>query len=57
MIYALRVHLKISFQILISMGQSTVRFLPKKIYTDTETLGLVYNKLKIVHNYAYKTRR
>ena len=29
------------------MGQSTVRFLPKKNYTDTETLGLVYNKFKI----------
>ena len=39
------------------MGQSTVRFLPKKNNTDTETLRLVYNKLKIVLNYANKTRR
>ena len=39
------------------MGQSTVRFLPKKNKTDTETLGLVYNKYKIVNNYANKTRR
>ena len=28
------------------MGQSTVRFLPKKNNTDTETLRLVYNKFK-----------
>ena len=56
MIYALRVHLKINFK-LILMGQSTVRFLPKKNNTDTETLRLVYNKFKIVHNYANKTRR
>jgi len=27
------------------MGQSTVRFLPKKNNTDTETLRLVYNEL------------
>jgi len=39
------------------MGQSTVRFLPKKNDTDTETLGLVYNKFKIDHNHADKTRR
>ena len=26
------------------MGQGTVRFLPKKNSTDTETLRLVYNK-------------
>ena len=39
------------------MGQSTVRFLPKKNNTDTETLHLVYNKLKIEHNHAHKTRR
>ena len=39
------------------MGQSTVRFLPKKNNTDTEILGLVYNKCKIDHNYANKTRR
>ena len=38
------------------MGQSTVRFLPKKKNTDTETLRLVYNKLKIDHNHADKTR-
>ena len=43
--------------LLISMGQSTVRFLPKKKDTDTETLRLVYNKFKIVNNYANKTRR
>ena len=29
------------------MGQSTVRFLPKKNNADTETLRLVYNKFKI----------
>ena len=39
------------------MGQSTVRFLPKKNNTDTELLGLVYNQFKIDHNYAAKTRR
>ena len=39
-----------------SMGQSTVRYLPKKNNTDTETLRLVYNKFKIDHNYANKTR-
>ena len=39
------------------MGKSIVRFLPKKNNTDTETLRLVYNKFKIVHNYANKTRR
>ncbi len=55
MIYALRVHLKINF-IQIFMGQSTVRFLPKKNNTDTETLRLVYNKFKIEYNYADKTR-
>ena len=37
------------------MGQSTVRFLPKKNNTDTETHGLVYNKTKFVNNYANKT--
>jgi len=56
MIYVLKVHLKINFP-LIFMGQSTVRFLPKKNNTDTETLRLVYNKFKIDHNYANKTRR
>ncbi len=29
------------------MGQSTVRFLPKKNHTDTETLRLVYNEFKL----------
>ena len=38
------------------IGQTTVRFLPKKNNTDTETLRLVYNKFKIDHNYANKTR-
>ena len=56
MIYALRVHSKINF-LQISMGQSTVRFLPKKNDTDTETLRLVYNKFKIDHTHANKTRR
>ena len=55
MIYALRVHLKTNF-LIISMGQSTVRFLPKKNNTDTETLRLVYNKFTIELNYANKTR-
>jgi len=49
MIYALRVHLKIDFYSFF-MGQRTVRFLPKKKNTDTETLRLVYNKFKFVHN-------
>ena len=39
------------------MSQSTVRFLPKKNNTDTETLSLVYNKFTIDNNYANKTRR
>ncbi len=39
------------------MGQTTVRFLPIKNKTDTETLRLVYNKFKIDFNYANKTRR
>ena len=39
------------------MGQSNVRFLPKKNNTDTETVGLVYNKFIFAHNYANKTRR
>ena len=38
------------------MAQRTVRFLPKKNYTGTETHRLVYNKLKIDNNYANKTR-
>ena len=46
MIYALKVHIKINF-VLTFMGQSTVRFLPKKNNTDTETLRLVYNKLNL----------
>ena len=29
------------------MGQSTVRFSPKKFNADTETLCLVYNKFKL----------
>jgi len=39
------------------MGESTVRFLPKKIITGTETLRLVFNKFTIDLNYANKTRR
>ena len=39
------------------MGQSTVRFLPKKNNADTEPLNLVYTKLTIDHNHADKTRR
>ena len=39
------------------MEQITVRFLPKKNYTDTEPLRLVYNKFKFDNNYANKTRR
>ncbi len=39
------------------MCKSTVRFLPKKNNTDTEPFRLVYNKYKIDHNYANKTRR
>ena len=39
------------------MGNRTVRFLPKKNITGTETFRLVYNKFKIDHNYANKTRR
>ena len=30
---------------------------PKKNNTDTETVGLVYNKFKFAHNHANKTRR
>jgi len=55
MIYVLKVHSKINFHNNF-MGQSTVRFLPKKNNTDSETLRLVYNKLIIDHNYANKTR-
>ena len=55
MIYALRVHLKVNFT-LIYMGQSTVRFLPKKNNTGTETHRLVYNKFKFDKYYANKTR-
>jgi len=39
------------------MSQSTVRFLPKKNNTDTESIRLVYNKFKIDNNHANKTRR
>ncbi len=56
MIYVLRVHLKINFYTNF-MGQRTVRFLPKKNNTDTETLRLVYNEVTTDHNYANKTRR
>ena len=56
MIYALRVQLKINSN-KISMGQIAVRFLPKKNNTDTEFHRLVYNKFKIVHSHANKTRR
>ena len=56
MIYALRVHLTFNFYTE-SIVQITVRFLPKKNNTDTETLRLVYNKFTIDHNYANKTRR
>ena len=38
------------------MGQSTVRFLPKKNKTGTESNSLVYNKFKFNNNYANKTR-
>ncbi len=38
------------------MGQSTVRFLPKKNNAHTESLRLVYNSFKIDFNYANKTR-
>ncbi len=31
--------------------------LTQKNNTDTETLRLVYNKFKIIRNYANKTRR
>ena len=56
MIYALRVHLKIDFNTNY-MSQITVRFLPKKNHTGTETHRLVYNKSKVFNNYANKTRR
>ena len=39
------------------MVKCTLRFLPKKNNTDTETLRLVYNKFTTAHNYANKTRR
>ena len=39
------------------MGQSTVRYLPKKNNTGTEIDRLVYNKLIIDNYYANKTRR
>ena len=56
MISALKAHLKINPGVF-TIVLSTVRFLPKKNNTDTETLRLVYNKFKIDHNYANKTRR
>ena len=55
MIYALRVHSKINFNIDLYV-QSNLRFLPKKNNTDTESLGLDYNKLNS-HKHANKTRR
>ena len=39
------------------MVKSTVRFLPKKNNTGTETHRLVYNEFKFENNYANKTRR
>ena len=39
------------------MGQSTVRYLPKKNNTGTETDRLVYNVLIIDNHHANKTRR
>ena len=56
MIYVLRVHSKIN-SILILWVKVPYGSYPKKNYTDTETLRLVYNKFKIDHNYANKTRR
>ena len=38
------------------MSQSTVRYLPKKNNTGTDTDRLVYNKLIIDNYYANKTR-
>ena len=38
------------------MGQSTLRFLPQKKNTGTDTHSLVYNKFTIYNNYANKTR-
>ena len=56
MIYVLRVHSKINFYS--NFYESNYRtVLTKKNNTDTETLRLDYNKLKIDHNYANKTRR
>ncbi len=56
MIYVLRVHLKINFYTSFN-GLKYRTVLTQKKNTDTETLRLVYNKFKIVHNYANKTRR
>ena len=56
MIYALRAHLKIDFDNK-HLSQITVRFLPKKNHTGTETHRLVYNKFKFDIYYANKTRR
>ena len=55
MIYVLRVHSKINFFINFYGLKYRTVLTPKK-NTDTETLRLVYNKFKIDHNYANKTR-
>ncbi len=56
MIYVLKVHSKINFYTnFYELKYRTV--LTQKNNTDTETLRLVYNKFKIDHNYANKTRR
>ena len=57
MIYALRVHSKINFPDILLWVKVPFGSYPKKTITDTETLGLVYNKFKFDHNYANKTRR
>ncbi len=54
MIFLLRVlfdNIEIGFNFI------SVRFLPKKSYTGTELVSLVYNKSTIDINYAHKTRR
>ena len=57
MIYALRVHLKTNFYTNFLGVEVPYGSYPKKIYTDTETHRLVYNKFKSDHNHANKTRR
>ena len=56
MIYALLAHLKTNFPNKF-YGSMYRTVLTQKKNTDTETLRLVYNKFKIDHNYANKTRR